>query len=142
MSLFQAPLDTPLDSPFSATLSVHGLHFTVCALSIHVQKRGYTKFLVFLKRVILLNPRVPTNFVAFPIERTRKELRSSVRFCGLVNNCSGAAGRAPNWTGRTLNSFYPPPKKKLRELGLKFWRPANSESRSESCSENRGFHIT
>ena len=31
MRLFQAALDTPLDSPFSATLSVHGLHFTVCA---------------------------------------------------------------------------------------------------------------
>ena len=34
MRLLQAALDTPLDSPFSATLSVHGLHFTVCALSI------------------------------------------------------------------------------------------------------------
>ena len=33
MRLFQAALDTPLDSPFSATLSVHGLHFTVCASS-------------------------------------------------------------------------------------------------------------
>ena len=32
MRLFQAPLDTSLDSPFSATLSVRGLHFTVCAL--------------------------------------------------------------------------------------------------------------
>ena len=31
MSLFPAALDTPLDSPFAATLSVHGLHFTVCA---------------------------------------------------------------------------------------------------------------
>ena len=31
--LFQAALDTPLDSPVSATLSVHGLHFTVCAPS-------------------------------------------------------------------------------------------------------------
>ena len=29
MRLFRAPLDTPLDSPFSATPSVHGLHFTV-----------------------------------------------------------------------------------------------------------------
>ena len=29
MRLFQGALDTPLDSPFSATLSVHGLHFTV-----------------------------------------------------------------------------------------------------------------
>ena len=34
MRLFQAVLDTPLDSPFSATLSVHGLHFTVCTPSI------------------------------------------------------------------------------------------------------------
>ena len=25
---------------------------------------------------------------------------------GLVNNCSAAAGRAPNWTGRTLNHSY------------------------------------
>ena len=33
MRLFQAALDTPVDSPFSATLSVHGLHFTVCAPS-------------------------------------------------------------------------------------------------------------
>ena len=34
MRLFPAALDTPLDSPFSATLSVHGLHFTVYAPSI------------------------------------------------------------------------------------------------------------
>ena len=33
MHLCQAALDTPLDSPLSATLSVHGLHFTVCAPS-------------------------------------------------------------------------------------------------------------
>ena len=33
MRLFQAPLDTCLDSPFSASLSVHGLHFTVYAPS-------------------------------------------------------------------------------------------------------------
>ena len=32
MRLFQAALDTPLDNPFSATLSVHGLHFTVWRL--------------------------------------------------------------------------------------------------------------
>ena len=29
MRLFQAPLDTCLDSPLLASLSVHGLHFTV-----------------------------------------------------------------------------------------------------------------
>ena len=33
MRLLQAALDTCLDSPFSATLSVHGLHFTVYAPS-------------------------------------------------------------------------------------------------------------
>ena len=31
MRLLQAPLDTCLDSRFFACLSVHGLHFTVCA---------------------------------------------------------------------------------------------------------------
>ena len=34
MRPFQGPLDTSLDSPFSASLSVHGLHFTVCVPSI------------------------------------------------------------------------------------------------------------
>ena len=29
--------------------------------------------------------------------------------------------------------------KTLREFGLKFWRPTNSENRSESCSEKRVF---
>ena len=39
MRLLQAPLDTCLDSPFFAGLSVHGLHFTVYALSsIHFRK--------------------------------------------------------------------------------------------------------
>ena len=33
MRLFQAALDTCLDSPFLASLSVHGLHFTVYAAS-------------------------------------------------------------------------------------------------------------
>ena len=33
--LFQAALDTCLDSPFFASLSVHGLHFTVYAPSIY-----------------------------------------------------------------------------------------------------------
>ena len=36
MRLFQAPLDTCLDSPFFAGLSVHGLHFTVYAPSTFV----------------------------------------------------------------------------------------------------------
>ena len=41
-----------------------------CFNHVHVQTRGFTKFLVFLKRESLLNPRVRTNFVAFPLERT------------------------------------------------------------------------
>ena len=42
------------------------------------KQRGFTKFSVFLKRVSLLNPRVRTNFVAFPLETTGKSLE--VRF--------------------------------------------------------------
>ena len=34
MHLFQAALDTRLDSPLLASISVHGLHFTVYAASI------------------------------------------------------------------------------------------------------------
>ena len=49
MRLFQAPLDTPLDSPFSATLSVHGLHFTVCAPSNSIAEGGIAPiWLVFI----------------------------------------------------------------------------------------------
>ena len=40
MRLFQAPLDTPLDSPFFVSLSVHGLHFTVCAPSRNLRRRS------------------------------------------------------------------------------------------------------
>ena len=36
MRLFQAALDTPLDRPFFASLSVRGLHFTVYAPSKNV----------------------------------------------------------------------------------------------------------
>ena len=39
MRLFQAPLDTCLDSPLVASLSVHGLHFTVCAASIRDRQK-------------------------------------------------------------------------------------------------------
>ena len=38
MHLFKAALDTPLDSPFFASFSVHGLHFTVCAPSIKIDQ--------------------------------------------------------------------------------------------------------
>ena len=44
------------------------------------KQRGFTKFSVFLKRVSLLIPQLRMNFLAFPLERTRKEPRSSVRF--------------------------------------------------------------
>ena len=43
MRLFQAALDTPLDNPFSATLSVHGLHFTVCAPSNWKTSRSWSR---------------------------------------------------------------------------------------------------
>ena len=42
MRLFQGPLDTCLDSPFFASLSVHGLHFTVYAAS-RFRSQGFRK---------------------------------------------------------------------------------------------------
>ena len=39
MRLFWAALDTSLDSPFFASLSVHGLHFTAYARSINFLRR-------------------------------------------------------------------------------------------------------
>ena len=79
-----------------------------CFYHVHVQKRGFTKFSVFLKRVSLLNPRVHTDFVAFPLEPGKS---LEVRFDfgprpGFSKQLSGTAGRAPNWTGRASNSSY------------------------------------
>ena len=44
MHLSQAALDTPLDRPFPATFSVHGLHFTVCAPSIEGRNMPFREF--------------------------------------------------------------------------------------------------
>ena len=49
----------------------------------------------------------------------------------------GGSWTAPNQFWRVGST--PISKKTLREFGLKFWRPTNSESRSERCSENRVF---
>ena len=73
------------------------------------KQRGFTKFSVFLKRVSLLNPRVRTNFVAFPLERTKERASKFGSILGgdrSLVNCSAAARRAPSWTGRTLNNSY------------------------------------
>ena len=77
------------------------------------KRRGFTKFSVFLKRVSLLNPRLRTNFVAFPLENDQERASKFGSILGpdrdLVNNCSAAARRAPNWTGRALKSSYSVP---------------------------------
>ena len=54
MRLFQAPLDTCLGSPFFASLSVHGLHFTVYAASSNRKSRALS---VHLGHDILLKTR-------------------------------------------------------------------------------------
>ena len=75
----------------------------MCLNHVHVQKRGFTKFSVFLKRVSLLNFRVRTNFVAFSLERARKEPRRSVRFWAATGVCKqlfGSSREGPelDWT--------------------------------------------
>ena len=56
MRLFQAALGTCLDSPFFASLSVHGLHFTVYALELcdnTLSKKGSEKALeIALDKVV------------------------------------------------------------------------------------------
>ena len=69
------------------------------------KKRGFTKFSVFP------NPRVRTNFVGLFLLKEQQEGASKFgsilgRDPGLVNSCCAAVGRAPNWTGRALNSSY------------------------------------
>ena len=76
------------------------------------KQRGFTKFSVFLKRGSLLNPRVRASFVAFSFRKNQERASKFGSILGrdrsLVNNCSAAAGRAPNsnWSGRALNSSY------------------------------------
>ena len=53
---------------------------SVLTTSMSKQRGLLTKVSEFLERLCLLNPRVRMNFAAFPLERTRKEPRSSVRF--------------------------------------------------------------
>ena len=75
------------------------------------KSRGFTKFSVFLKRNegVYQTPgfvRVLRLFLQNQ-ERAASKFGSTLgRDRGLVNNCSAAAGRAPNWTGRTLDSSY------------------------------------
>ena len=82
MRLFQAALDTPLDSPFFATLSVHGLHFTVCTPSILGSGFGRTNFrgFLFLGRRIFLRVFSPDFFSSFLWEKVpRKILQENPR---------------------------------------------------------------
>ena len=65
---------------------------------------GLLNFRCSLKRGEFTKPWVRTNFVAFPQERALKFGSILGRDRGLINNCPAAAGRAPNWTGRTLKS--------------------------------------
>ena len=80
------PLVCALLKPFFVSFSISLLFsfsdfiVIVWRVFLSFQKRGFTKFSVFLKRVSLLTRRVRANFVAFPLERTRKAPRSSVRF--------------------------------------------------------------
>ena len=79
MRLFQAALDTCLDSPFFASLSVHGLHFTVYAPSIlpwpilcrqHVQGKFYTQRFSntsFGRTLLRPKPSVFQRFMRFPV---------------------------------------------------------------------------
>ena len=58
MRLFQAALDTCLDSPFFAGLSVHSLHFTVYAPSICLEILPELRFRAFAHCQVLGLPQI------------------------------------------------------------------------------------
>ena len=60
MHPFQAALDTCLDSPFFASLSVHGLHFTVYAPSTNSLTKVLTKMHTGVYMRLRTPPRVLT----------------------------------------------------------------------------------
>ena len=102
----------------------------------HVQKRGFTKFSVFLKRVSLLNPRVRTNFVAFPIERTRKEPRSSLRVWprpGFSKQLCGS-GREGTESDRTYFKQFPTRGRVNREVQTVNWEADKKNGLSRQVS--------
>ena len=103
MRLFQAPLDTPLDSPFSATLSVHGLHFTL--------RNAFCDFRTFTIRSL--------NLVSFAKRLFRQELRDVPSNSGPLKPFSGPGG----WSLLSPRTHAdkqppPPPKATCRKMGL------------------------
>ena len=81
--------------------------FTENVLTTSMSKqRRFTKFSVFPKRMST-NPPGSFEFCGFSFRNQQQIISYFLgRDRGLVNNCSAAAGRAPNWTGRTLNTSY------------------------------------
>ena len=74
------------------------------------KQRGLLNFRCSSETSEFTKPPGSCEFCGFPFrknqERASKFGSILGRDRGLVNNCSAAAGRAPNWTGRALNSSY------------------------------------
>ena len=94
MRLFQAALDTCLDNPFFASLSVHGLHFTVYAPSSILSTfptvfvSAFSAFSAFLLRGVSSDPcfqgeRGLPHFPHFPCIRF-ESLISKIRPTGFI----------------------------------------------------------
>ena len=64
MRLFQAPLDTCLGSPFFASLSVHGLHFTVYAPSIFRETNMFLRHFRWVRKHFLQDDAGMAEFAA------------------------------------------------------------------------------
>ena len=76
-----------------------------CFKHVHVQTRGLTKFFCVPETGEFTKPPGSYEFCGFSFrkkqERAAKFGSILGRDRGLVDSCSAAAGRAPNWTGRT-----------------------------------------
>ena len=76
---------------------------------VHVQTKGVYSILGVPETSEFTKPPSTYEFCGFCFrnnqERASKFGSILDRDRGLVNNCSAAAGRAPNWNGRALNYF-------------------------------------
>ena len=113
MRLFQAALDTCLDSPFFASLSVHGLHFTVYAPSTNAVLAGGK---VFPPKVLQIFPSRNSNYIS--------PKNFKMHFCGHGNPNVQGKVKFQSFSGsdlltRMLPTFSPPT---IWAISLEFYR--------------------
>ena len=119
MRLFESPLNTCLDSPFSVSLSVHGLHFTVYAPSKFVEKGSLREGVFFTRGISSIS-----KFFRISRERSDSSLISTdwgfSRLSRLSGNFAGMSrtpwGCSKSLCKKSLCAFFVPYTKGYRRV--------------------------